>query len=86
MFIPLTARGEDHGRTRVQGGWLQSFRSLPRINSRARTERKDHNQSVSGQGAMSLPTDINGFTKWQIKHDRSYISLRYLIWDINEHH
>ena len=34
---------------------------------------------LSGQRAMSLPTEINGFTKRQIKHDRKCISLRYLI-------
>ena len=27
-----------------------------------------------------------GFTKCQIKHDRNCISLRYLIWNTNEHH
>ena len=42
--------------------------------------------SVSGQLTMSLPTEINGFTKWQIKHDRNGISQQYLIWNINEHH
>jgi hypothetical protein len=28
---------------------------------------------------MSLPKEINGFTKCQIKHDRNCISLRYLM-------
>jgi hypothetical protein len=28
---------------------------------------------------MSLPTEIIGFTKCQIKHGRNYISLPYLI-------
>ena len=31
--------------------------------------------SVSGQPAMSLPTEINGFKKCQIKHDRNCIWL-----------
>ena len=47
-----------------------------RINSRARTERKDYNQPAFpfGQGAMSLPTEINGFKKCQIKLDKLYFA------------
>ena len=43
-LLPLTARGEDHSSSRVQGGWLKSFRLVLRLNSRARMEREDYNQ------------------------------------------